>query len=60
MALVQECRHLRCFEKQDEDTLLDAIVALDDKLHSGELPEEAYHQARAELKNRLKKIKKLS
>jgi hypothetical protein len=42
---------------EDEDTLLDAIVALDDKFCSGELPEEAYRKRRAELKNRLKKIK---
>jgi mono/diheme cytochrome c family protein len=41
-------------EDQDADTLLDAILALDDQFQAGELPEEAYRQRRAELKALLK------
>lgn len=37
----------------DTETLLDAILALDDKYQAGELSEEAYHQRRAELKSQL-------
>jgi hypothetical protein len=44
-------------ENEDEDTLLDAIVALDDVFRSGGLPEAAYRQRRTELKDRLKAIK---
>jgi LPXTG-motif cell wall-anchored protein len=47
-------------ENENEDSLLDAIVALDDVFRSGGLPEEAYRQRRAELKDRLKAIKNLS
>jgi len=39
---------------QDAETLLDAILALDDQYQAGELPEEAYRQRRAELKAMLK------
>lgn len=35
------------------DTLLDAILTLDDKYKAGELSEEAYRQRRAELKSQL-------
>jgi mono/diheme cytochrome c family protein len=38
----------------DPDTLIDAIIALDDLYQAGKLPEEAYKQRRAELKARLK------
>jgi hypothetical protein len=38
----------------DPDTLMDAIIALDDLYQAGKLPEEAYMQRRAELKARLK------
>jgi hypothetical protein len=41
---------------EDADTLMDAILALDDLYKEGQLPEEAYHQRRAELKERLKTI----
>ncbi|HLE13828.1 MAG TPA: hypothetical protein VI776_03695, partial [Anaerolineales bacterium] len=41
-------------DDQDADTLLDAILALDDQYQAGELPEEAYRQRRAELKAMLK------
>ena len=39
---------------QDAETLLDAILALDDQYQAGELPEEAYRQRRAALKAMLK------
>jgi hypothetical protein len=38
----------------DAETLLDAILALDDQFQTGELSEEAYRRRRAELKARLK------
>jgi len=42
-------------EQEDENanTVIDAIIALDDLYQRGELPEEAYLQRRAELKRRL-------
>jgi mono/diheme cytochrome c family protein len=40
-------------DELDADTLLDAILALDDQYQAGELPEEAYRQRRAELKEQL-------
>jgi hypothetical protein len=43
-------------EESNEDTpesLIDAIIALDDLYQEGHLPEEAYQARRAELKNRL-------
>lgn len=39
---------------EDSDTIVDAIIALDDLYAAGELPEEAYQQRRAELKERLR------
>jgi mono/diheme cytochrome c family protein len=39
---------------EDADTIMDAILALDDLYQEGELPESAYLQRRAELKDRLK------
>jgi len=41
---------------EDPETLLDAILALDDQYQAGELPEEAYRQRRAELKSHLKEV----
>jgi len=41
---------------ESRETLMDAIIALDDLYKSGQLPEEAYLQRRAELKARLKEI----
>ena len=38
------------------ETIMDAILALDDLYQSGELPEEAYRQRRAELKARLQSL----
>jgi hypothetical protein len=39
---------------EDPDSIVDAIIALDDLYAAGELPEEAYQQRRAELKERLR------
>jgi hypothetical protein len=41
---------------EDEETLMDAILALDDQYHAGNLPEEAYLERRAVLKEKLRKI----
>ena len=41
---------------EDEETLMDAIIALDDQFHAGNLPEEAYLERRAELKEKLRKF----
>ena len=40
--------------QDDPDTLIDAIAALDDLYRAGNLPETAYKQRRAELKERLR------
>ncbi len=37
----------------DADSLMDAIIALDDQFKSGQISEEAYEQRRSELKKRL-------
>jgi mono/diheme cytochrome c family protein len=42
---------------ESAESILDAIVALDDLYQAGELPEEAYKERRAELKNRLKELR---
>ncbi len=42
-------------DEMDADTLMDAIITLDDHYKAGELPEEAYLQRRAVLKEQLKK-----
>jgi hypothetical protein len=41
---------------ENEETLMDAILALDDLYRAGELGEEAYRQRRAELKARLREL----
>jgi len=41
---------------EDEDTLMDAIIALDDQYRAGNLPEEAYLERRAVLKGKLRNI----
>jgi hypothetical protein len=43
---------------EDSETLMDAILALDDLYQSGEIPEEAYRARRAELKGRLEQALK--
>ncbi|HLF88981.1 MAG TPA: c-type cytochrome [Anaerolineales bacterium] len=40
----------------DTESLMDAIIALDDYFKAGELPEEAYLQRRAVLKEQLRKL----
>jgi mono/diheme cytochrome c family protein len=44
-------------ETESVESLLDAILALDDLHQAGKLPEEAYQQRRTELKARLKALK---
>jgi hypothetical protein len=41
---------------ESAESLMDAIIALDDLYRSGELPEEAYQQRRAELKAKLQEL----
>ncbi len=41
---------------EDEETLMDAIIALDDQFKSGNLPEDAYLERRAVLKEKLRNI----
>ncbi len=43
-------------ETASAETLMDAIIALDDLYKEGELPEDAYLKRRAELKERLRKV----
>ncbi|HVN14108.1 MAG TPA: cytochrome c [Anaerolineales bacterium] len=42
-------------EFEDTDSILDAIIALDDLHRAGKIPDDAYRQRRAELKELLKK-----
>ena len=42
---------------ESAESILDAIVALDDLYQEGELPEEAYKERRAELKAKLKELR---
>jgi mono/diheme cytochrome c family protein len=44
---------------EDENTLMDAIIALDDQYHAGNLPEAAYLQRRASLKDKLRKMEQV-
>jgi mono/diheme cytochrome c family protein len=44
-------------EPEDPESLMDAIIALDDLHRAGKLSDEAYQQRRNELKEELKKIK---
>ena len=41
---------------EDEDTLMDAIISLDDQFRAGNLPEEAYMERRAVLKDKLRNL----
>jgi mono/diheme cytochrome c family protein len=41
---------------ENAETIMDAILALDDLYKEGKLPEDAYRQRRAELKTRLKEL----
>ncbi len=41
---------------ENSETLMEAILALDDLYKAGQLPEEAYRSRRSELKNRLREV----
>lgn len=41
---------------EDADTLMDAIITLDDQYHAGNLPEKAYLERRAVLKDKLRSL----
>jgi mono/diheme cytochrome c family protein len=41
---------------EDEETLMDAIITLDDQYRAGNLPEDAYLERRAVLKDKLRKF----
>jgi cbb3-type cytochrome c oxidase subunit III len=41
---------------EDEETLMDAIIALDDQYHAGNLPQDAYLERRAALKEKLSRL----
>jgi hypothetical protein len=43
---------------EDVDTLLDAILALDDRYKAGELPKDAYLKRREELKESIENVLK--
>jgi mono/diheme cytochrome c family protein len=43
-------------EFEDSESILDAIIAIDDLYRAGKLPSEAYQQRRAELKEQLKRL----
>jgi hypothetical protein len=43
---------------EDRDSLMDAMIALDDQYKAGEIQKEAYEQRRTELKDRLKGLPK--
>jgi hypothetical protein len=40
----------------DRDSIMDAMITLDDQYKAGEIPKEAYEQRRMELKGRLKEL----
>ncbi len=44
------------FPAETTESIMDAILALDDLFQTGDLPEEAYHQRRSQLKDRLRGI----
>ena len=44
------------FEEEDVDSLLDAVIALDDAFQSGEIPEQAYVNRRNELTKKIKSL----
>ena len=42
--------------QESEETLMDAIISLDDQFHAGNLPKEAYLERRADLKTKLRRL----
>lgn len=51
-----EKRKQVAISQETTESIMDAILALDDLFQAGELADEAYHQRRLELKNRLKEL----
>ena len=45
-------------QAENEDTIMDAILALDDLYRDGEIPEDAYRKRREQLKDRLREVMK--
>jgi len=45
-------------EEPTVDSVMDAIIALDDRYQAGDLPEDAYQARRSELKNKLQSLMK--
>ncbi len=43
-------------EEMDADTLMDAIIALDDQFRAGQIPADVYRSRRAELKEQLRRV----
>ncbi len=43
-------------DMEDADSVMDAIIALDDLHRAGELPDDAYYRRRAELKEQLRRL----
>ena len=43
-------------ESEDSDDLMDAIITLDDLYQAGDIPEDAYLERRAALKEKLRKL----
>ena len=41
---------------EDRDSIMDAMIALDDQYKAGEIPKEAYEERRKELKERLRSV----
>jgi mono/diheme cytochrome c family protein len=53
----QEPRPMAASEPEESaETIMDAIIALDELYQAGKLPEDAYQQRRAELRSRLKEL----
>ena len=51
-----EYQDVHATEPQNAEAVMDAILALDDLFQEGQLPEDAYHKRRAELKAQLQKL----
>jgi hypothetical protein len=54
---VNSAEQTRASEIEDtQDSLMDAILVLDDQFKAGKIPEDAYRRRRAELKDRLRRL----
>jgi hypothetical protein len=59
MRLVYEGNEVKIEEDaigEDRNSIMDAMIALDDQYKAGEIPKEAYEKRRGELKERLKVV----